>query len=51
LERHLRRLCEEEDWEAFMDDFALALFGITLFPKADSFVDDTTVNAFVAFKI
>jgi len=33
-----------------MDVLALALFGVMLFPKADSFVDDVTIKVFLAFK-
>jgi len=50
LEMPLRRLCEEESWDAYMDVLALALFGVMLFPKADSFVDDAAIKAFLAFK-
>jgi len=50
LERNLRRLCEEESWDAYMDVLALALFEVTLFPKADSFVDDVAIKVFLAFK-
>ena len=50
LERHLHRLCEEENWDAFLDVFALTLFGIVLLPKADNFMDDAAINVFVAFK-
>ena len=46
LERHLCRLCEEESWDAYMDVLALALFGVTLFLKADSFVDDAAIKVF-----
>jgi len=50
LERHLHRLCKEESWDAYMDVLALALFGVMLFPKADSFVDDAAIKVFLAFK-
>jgi len=33
-----------------MDVLALALFGVMLFPKADSFVDDAAIKVFLAFK-
>jgi len=33
-----------------MDVLALALFGVMLFPKADSFVDDVAIKVFLAFK-
>ena len=29
-----------------MDVLALALFGVMLFPKADSFVDDAAIKSF-----
>jgi len=50
LERYLRRLCEKESWDAYMDVLALALFGVMLFLKADSFVDDVAIKVFLAFK-
>jgi len=50
LERHFHRLCEEESWDAYMDVLALALFGVMLFLKVDSFVDDAAIKVFLAFK-
>jgi len=47
LTRHLRRLYEEESWDAYMDVLALALFRVMLFPKADSFVDDAAIKVFL----
>jgi len=34
-----------------MDVLALALFGVMLLPKADSFVDDAAIKVFLTFKI
>jgi len=46
----LAQLHEDGDWKTLMEVFALTLFGILLFPKAENFVDETAIRAFIAFK-
>lgn len=50
LETRLSQLSEEEDWETFMDVFALTIYGILLFPKVENFMDYDVINAFATFK-
>jgi len=50
LAEYLHQLSEERDWEVFMDVFALTLFGIMLFPKIERFVDNATINVFIAYR-
>jgi len=50
LAKYLHQLCEERDWEVFMDVFALALFGIMLFPKTERFVDNAAISVYIAYR-
>jgi len=50
LAEYLCQLSEERDWEVFIDVFALALFGIMLFPKTERFVDNVVISVFIAYK-
>ena len=50
LTEYLHQLGEERDWEVFMDVFALALFGIMLFPKTQRFVDNAAISAYIAYR-
>jgi len=49
LMEYLHQLGEERDWEVFMDVFALALFGIMLFPKTQRFVDNAAISVYIAY--
>lgn len=54
----LRRFFEEralvfaknKDWDAFMDVFALIIFGVVLFPRDEEIIDVAAIDVFMAFK-
>jgi len=50
LADYLHQLGEEKEWEVFMDVFALALFGIMLFPKTELFVDNAAISVYIAYR-
>jgi len=51
LEGHLCHLAEKEIGETFMDVLALTLYGVVLFPNMENFIDQATIDVFVAYKI
>jgi len=50
LVNYLQELGDEEEWEIYMDVFALTLFGIMLFPKTQRFVGNLAVNVYLAYR-
>jgi len=51
LEGHLRQLADKHMGETFMDVLKLILYGVIIFPSIDNFVDFSTINVFIAYKI
>lgn len=48
---HLHHVSGEEDYETFMDVFALTIYEVLLFPNLENFMDYSAIAVFIAFKI
>ncbi|KAF1866257.1 hypothetical protein Lal_00024260 [Lupinus albus] len=50
LKKHLTKMMEEENWELFKPAFALAVYGMVLFPFVCDMVDQAAIDVFAKFK-
>ncbi|KAF1883558.1 hypothetical protein Lal_00037319 [Lupinus albus] len=50
LKKHLAEMREQGNWELFKPAFALAVYGMVLFPFADDMVDQAAIDIFANFK-
>ncbi|KAF1855111.1 hypothetical protein Lal_00041714 [Lupinus albus] len=50
LKKHLIKTIEQEDWVLFKPAFALAIYGVVLFPFVYDMVDQAAIDVFTKFK-